>query len=91
MASGAPSAAYVCGCRRHRDLDAQTTATIYSQIATNWETRVELEIVAGRALAMCVHPLAALRSRSSKGRILVFIAYVVGSYGVVLGLLFAIT
>jgi hypothetical protein len=61
------------------------------RLPTNWETRVELEIVAGRALAMCVHPLAALRSRSSKRRILVFIAYVVGSYGVVLGLLFAIT
>jgi hypothetical protein len=61
------------------------------RLPTNWETRVELEIVAGRALAMCVHPLAAFRSRSSKGRILVFIAYMVGSYGVVLGLLFAIT
>jgi hypothetical protein len=61
------------------------------RLPTNWETRVELEIVAGRALAMCVHPLAALRSRSSKGRVFVVVAYVVGSYGVVLGLLFAIT
>jgi hypothetical protein len=50
---------------------------------------MELEILAGRALAMCVHPLAAWRARSSKGRVFVVLAYVVGSYGVVLGLLFA--
>ena len=61
------------------------------RLPTNWETRVELEILAGRALAMCLHPLAAFRSRSSKGRIFVVVAYAVGSYGVVLGLLFAIT
>jgi hypothetical protein len=52
---------------------------------------VELEILIGRALAMCVHPFAALRSRSSKGRMLVVVAYLIGSYGVVLGLLFAIS
>jgi len=61
------------------------------RLPTHWETRVELEILAGRALAMCLHPLAAFRSRSSKSRIFVVVAYVVGSYGVVLGLLFAIT
>jgi len=61
------------------------------RLPTHEEIRVELEILAGRALAMCLHPLAAFRSRSSKSRIFVVVAYVVGSYGVVLGLLFAIT
>jgi len=50
---------------------------------------MKLEILVGRALAMCVHPFAAWRARSSKGRIFVIVAYAVGSYGVVLGLLFA--
>ena len=33
------------------------------------------EILVGRSLAMCVHPYAAWRSHSARGRLLVFAAY----------------
>ena len=52
-------------------------------------TRMELEILVARALATCLHPYATWRARSSKRRALVIFAYVVGSYVVALGLLFA--
>jgi hypothetical protein len=48
-----------------------------------------LEIVAGRALALCVHPYAAWRVRSTRGRLFVLCAFAFGSYAIVLGLLFA--
>jgi hypothetical protein len=50
---------------------------------------MQLEILAGRALAMCFHPYATWRAHSSKGRAFVLLAYLVGSYVVALGLLFA--
>ena len=50
---------------------------------------MEIEILVGRALAMCVHPCATWRSRSTKARMLVLAAYVLGGYAVALGLLFA--
>ena len=50
---------------------------------------MEIEIFAGRALAMCVHPYATWRARSSRSRALVVFAYFVGSYVVALGLLLA--
>ena len=65
------------------------TAAISHRLLTNLEHPMELEILVGRALAMCVHPFAAFRARSSKARIFVIVAYAAGSYGVVLGLLFA--
>ena len=46
-----------------------------------------LEILVGRSLAMCVHPYAAWRSHSRRGRLLVFVAYFGASYALVLGLL----
>jgi hypothetical protein len=48
-----------------------------------------IEILAGRALAMCLHPYATWRARSSKARAAVFVAYLVGSYLAALGLLIA--
>ena len=48
-----------------------------------------IEILVGRALAMCFHPYAAWRAHSSKGRACVVLAYFVGSYVVALGLLLA--
>jgi len=43
------------------------------------------EIVIGRALAVCLHPYAAWRLRSTRGRLLLFGAYVGATYAVVLG------
>ena len=45
------------------------------------------ERLAGRSLALCVHPYAAWRTRSTRDRVLVFFAYVAGSYATVLALL----
>jgi len=42
------------------------------------------EIAVGRALAMCVHPYAAWRTRSKSGRLLVFFTYFAVGYAVVL-------
>ena len=50
---------------------------------------MEIELLAGRALAMCVHPYAAWRAHSSRARLFVVFAYFIGSYAAVLGLLFA--
>ena len=38
---------------------------------------------------MCVHPYATWRSQSTRRRVFVLLAYVVGSYSVVLAILFA--
>jgi len=43
------------------------------------------EILVGRSLAMCVHPYAAWRSHSARGRLLVFAAYLGASYVLILG------
>ena len=45
------------------------------------------EVLVGRTLALCVHPYAAWRSRSLKGRALVLFTYMVLSYFVVLAAL----
>jgi hypothetical protein len=49
--------------------------------------RTRIETLVGRSLAMCVHPYAVWRSRSTRRRVFVFSAYVVGSYALVLGVL----
>ena len=36
---------------------------------------MEIEVLAGRALAMCVHPYAAWRAHSSRARLFVVFAY----------------
>jgi len=46
-----------------------------------------LEVLIGRSAALCIHPLAAWRSRSRIDRALLVIAYVGISYAIVLGLL----
>ena len=46
------------------------------------------EIVIGRTLAMMVHPYAAWRTRSAKGRAVVVASYIAAGYAVVLALLF---
>jgi hypothetical protein len=44
--------------------------------------------IIGRLLAMCVHPYAAWRSRSTRRRGFVLLAYFVGAYALMLGGLF---
>jgi hypothetical protein len=46
-----------------------------------------LELLVGRALAMCVHPYAAWRLYSTSGRLLVLFTYVAASYAVMLAAL----
>jgi len=46
------------------------------------------EIVIGRTFAMMVHPYAAWRTRSAKGRAVVVASYIAAGYAVVLALLF---
>ena len=46
-----------------------------------------IEVLIGRSVALCVHPLAAWRSRSRIDRVLLLISYVALSYVVVFGLL----
>jgi hypothetical protein len=48
-------------------------------------SRAGLETLVGRSLAMCVHPYAIWRSRSTSRRAFVLLAYLVGSYALVLG------
>ena len=45
------------------------------------------EIVIGRSIAICVHPHAAWRTSSLKGRVFLLTAYAIGSYAVVLTLM----
>jgi len=51
--------------------------------------RARIETLVGRSLAMCAHPYATWRSQSTRCRVFVLLAYVVGSYSVVLAILFA--
>jgi hypothetical protein len=51
--------------------------------------RAQIETLVGRSLAMCVHPYATWRSQSTRCRVFVLLAYVVGSYSVVLATLYA--
>ena len=46
-----------------------------------------VEVLVGRSAALCVHPLAAWRSRSRIDRALLLISYFAISYVVVFGLL----
>jgi hypothetical protein len=48
------------------------------------------EVLVGRTLALCVHPYAAWRSRSAKGRALVLFTYMAVSYFVVLSALLSL-
>lgn len=47
-----------------------------------------LEVLVGRSAALCVHPLAAWRSRSRNDRALLVISYFAISYVVAFGLLY---
>jgi hypothetical protein len=47
-----------------------------------------IETLIGRGLAMCVHPYAAWRSRSIRGKAFVVSAYAAAGYALALGLLF---
>ena len=49
--------------------------------------RMSLELLIGRGLALCVHPMAAWRVLSTPGRAFVISAYAVGAYVTVLGTL----
>jgi len=51
-------------------------------------SRADIEALVGRSFAMCVHPYAAWRSRSTRCRTFVLLAYFVGGYALVLGALF---
>jgi len=50
-----------------------------------------LEVVIGRSAALCVHPVAAWRSRSRNDRTLLVISYVALSYAIVFSLLHAMS
>jgi hypothetical protein len=50
-----------------------------------------IEVLVGRSAALCVHPLAAWRSRSRNDRALLVISYVAISYVIVFGLLHVIS
>ena len=56
-----------------------------SPVRTRPSNRVE--VLVGRSAALCVHPLAAWRSRSRIDRALLLISYIAISYVVVFGLL----
>lgn len=49
---------------------------------------MSMDIIIGRGLALCVHPLAAWRVLSTPGRAFVVGAYAVAGYVAVLGALF---
>ena len=50
-----------------------------------------IEVLVGRSAALCVHPLAAWRSRTRKDRALLLISYIAISYVIVFGLLHVIS
>jgi hypothetical protein len=52
-----------------------------------WRPTTSIEVMVGRSIAMCVHPYAVWRSRSVKGRALVFLAYAAVGYALTLGVL----
>jgi hypothetical protein len=49
-----------------------------------------LEVITGRALAFCVHPLSAWYRLPTSGRVLLVAAYVSASYAIVLTALFLV-
>jgi len=49
---------------------------------------VPLDLLIGRVLAWCVHPVAAWQRLPARGRVLLVAAYVSASYSTVLTLLF---
>jgi hypothetical protein len=49
---------------------------------------MELDVIVGRSLAFCVHPNAAWRRLTARGRALLVGAYFAAGYGTVLALLF---
>ena len=51
---------------------------------------VPLDLLIGRALAWCVHPVAAWQRLPARGRVLLVAAYVSASYTTVLTLLFIV-
>jgi hypothetical protein len=51
---------------------------------------VPLDLLIGRALAWCVHPVAAWQRLPARGRVLLVAAYVSASYATVLTLLFSL-
>jgi len=51
---------------------------------------VPLDLLIGRALAWCVHPVAAWQRLPARGRVLLVAAYVSASYTTVLSLLFIV-
>jgi hypothetical protein len=50
----------------------------------------ELERLLVRALALCVHPYAAWRTKSTRSRVLVLCTYAVASYALVLTVLLSL-
>jgi hypothetical protein len=48
---------------------------------------VRFEVLVGRSLAMCVHPYAAWRMRSFRGRLFVVVAYAAVGYAIMLSVL----
>jgi hypothetical protein len=50
-----------------------------------------IEILLGRSAALCLHPLAAWRSRAKADRVMLLVSYVAISYVVVFGLLHVIS
>jgi hypothetical protein len=46
-----------------------------------------LEVLTGRSLAMCAHPYAAWRTKSTSGRVFVLASYMAAAYAVTLGML----
>lgn len=50
----------------------------------------EVEILIGRLFALCAHPYAAWRTHSSRGRLIVLVAYMAAGYATVLSLLLAL-
>jgi hypothetical protein len=53
-----------------------------------FEELVPLEVLIGRSLAFCIHPVAAWRRLRTGGRLLLMAAYVVTSYVIALTILF---
>ena len=46
-----------------------------------------VDVLIGRSLALCAHPYAAWRTRSTAGRVFVFTAYTAFAYAIVLSVL----
>jgi hypothetical protein len=53
-------------------------------------TFASLPTLAGRSLAMCVHPYAAWRVHSKRVRALVVVAYAAAGYALMLGVLMSL-